>query len=288
MVSLFVQAKFVSFRDDMSIWLQSKAIRSRKMRIRNKPLTFGMTILLWVFSGLLPFRYALSGQGDEELAKAIVERADRIRFPQAGYQVNVKITTTAPGRDPDVRDYEILSRGNDRTIIRTLTPAPDKGQVLLMRDRDLWFFLPNISQAIRLSAAQRLTGQVANGDLARANFSGDYNPTILRSEAIDGENYNVLELKAVDRSVTYDRVVYWVNKSNDRPYKAELYALSGRLLKTCRYQNYKESAGGLRPTRLIMEDALIEGARSTLEYLELKIKDLPDRMFAKDYMKKLQ
>jgi len=287
-VSLFVQAKFVSFRDDMSIWLQSKAIRSRKMRIRNKPLTFGMTILLWVFSGLLPFRYALSGQGDEELAKAIVERADRIRFPQAGYQVNVKITTTAPGRDPDVRDYEILSRGNDRTIIRTLTPAPDKGQVLLMRDRDLWFFLPNISQAIRLSAAQRLTGQVANGDLARANFSGDYNPTILRSEAIDGENYNVLELKAVDRSVTYDRVVYWVNKSNDRPYKAELYALSGRLLKTCRYQNYKESAGGLRPTRLIMEDALIEGARSTLEYLELKIKDLPDRMFAKDYMKKLQ
>ncbi len=258
------------------------------MRIQNKPLTFGMTILLSVFSGLLPLRYASSGQGEEELAKAIVERADRIRFPQAGYQVNVKITTTAPGRDPDVRDYEILSRGNDRTIIRTLTPAPDKGQVLLMRDRDLWFFLPNISQAIRLSAAQRLTGQVANGDLARANFSGDYNPTILRSEAIDGENYNVLELKAVDRSVTYDRVVYWVNKSNDRPYKAELYALSGRLLKTCRYQNYKEGAGGLRPTRLIMEDALIEGARSTLEYSELKIKDLPDRMFAKDYMRKLQ
>ena len=258
------------------------------MRIRYRRLIFGMMIFLWVFSELFPFRYALSGQGDEELAKAIVERADRIRFPQPGYQVNVKITTTATGREAEAREYEILSKGNDRTVVRTLSPASDKGQVLLMRDHDLWVFLPNISQPIRLSAAQKLTGQVANGDLARANFSGDYNPTIVRTDAIDGENYYVLELKAVDRSVTYDRILYWVNKSNDRPYKAELYALSGRLLKTCRYQNYKESAGGLRPTRLVMEDALIEGVKSTLEYSELKIKELPDRMFAKDYMKKLQ
>jgi len=225
---------------------------------------------------------------DEELAKTTVEKADRVRFPQPGYQVNLKITNTAPGRELETREYEILSKGNDRTIIRTLTPASDKGQVLLMRDRDLWVFLPNISQPIRLSAAQRLTGQVANGDLARANFAGDYIPAIVKSETIDGETYYVLELKAVDRSVTYDRVLYWVNKSNDRPYKAEFYALSGRLLKTCRYQNYKENAGAVRPTRLVMEDAVIEGAKSTLDYADLKIKELPDRMFAKDYMRKLQ
>jgi outer membrane lipoprotein-sorting protein len=225
---------------------------------------------------------------DDDAAKNIVERADRIRFPQPGYQVNIKITTNSVGRDPEVKEYEILSKGNDRTVIRTLAPAVDKGQVLLMRDKDLWVFLPNISQPIRLSVAQKLTGQVANGDLARANFSGDYTPTLLRTDTIDGESYHVLELKAVDRSVTYDKVLYWVNKNTDRPYKAEFYALSGRLLKTCRYQNYKEAGGGIRPTRLIMEDALIEGAKSTLDYAELKIKDLPDRMFAKDYMKKLQ
>jgi hypothetical protein len=97
-----------------------------------------------------------------------------------------------------------------------------------------------------------------------------------------------LELKAVDRTVTYDKVVLWVNKNTERPHKAEFYALSGRLLKTCRYQNYKEAAGGIRPTRLVMEDALVEGARSVLDYNELQIKELPDRMFAKDYMRKFQ
>jgi hypothetical protein len=224
---------------------------------------------------------------DDDVAKAIVEKADRIRFPQSGYQVNVRITTTGLGREPEVRDYEIFSKGNDRTIIRTLAPAADKGQALLMRDRDLWFYSPSISQPIRLSVAQKLTGQVANGDLARANFSGDYTPILVRTDTLDGEFYNLFELKAVDRSVTYDKVLYWVSKNNDRPYKAEFYALSGRLLKICRYQNYKEAAGAMRPMKLIMEDALIDSSKSVLEYSDLRMKDFPDKIFAKDYMKRL-
>ncbi|MGH7845019.1 MAG: outer membrane lipoprotein-sorting protein [Candidatus Binatia bacterium] len=225
---------------------------------------------------------------DGELAKNVVEKADRIRFPQEGFQVNVKITADAPGREPEVRQYQILSKGNDRTIIRTLAPVADRGQVLLMRDRDLWIFMPRVSQPIRLSVSQRLTGQVANGDLARANFSGDYNPSIARTDNIEGEFYYVLELKAVDRGVTYHRVMYWVNKETLRPYKAEFYSLSGKLLKTCRYEAFKDAAGAARPTRLVMEDALNEGAKSTLDYTDLKLRDLPDKMFAKDYMRRLQ
>src|SRR5688572_12573414 len=225
---------------------------------------------------------------DDDQAKAVVEKADRIRFPQGGYQVNVKITTSASGRDADVRDYEILSKGNERTIVRTVAPASDKGQVLLMRDRDLWLYMPSISQPIRLSAAQKLTGQVANGDLARANFSGDYTPAIVRTDTVEHENYYVMELKAVDRSVTYHRVLYWVNKNNNWPYKAEFYAVSGKLLKTCQYQNFKEVAGSVRPTTLTMVDALTEGGKSVLEYSRLQLRELPDRYFTKDYVTRLQ
>jgi hypothetical protein len=114
-----------------------------------------LILVISSYAAMVNFPLLLIRAADEDLAKAIVERADRIRFPQPGYQVNVKITTTAPGRDVDVRDYEILSKGNDRTVIRTLAPASDKGQVLLMRDRDLWVFLPNISQPIRMAVAHR-------------------------------------------------------------------------------------------------------------------------------------
>ncbi len=158
---------------------------------------------------------------------------------------------------------------------------------MLMRGRDLWVFLPSVSQPVRLSLSQRLTGQVANGDLARANFAGDYNPRLLRKEMIDGQTYDVLELTAVDRGVTYHRVLYWVNDSDFRPYKAEFYSLSERRLKTAHYEDYKMLGGAIRPTRLVIRDAQRESEESVLEYSDMKLRDLPDKVFTKDYLKRL-
>ena len=96
---------------------------------------------------------------------------------------------------------------------------------MLMKGRDLWLFLPSVSQPARISLAQRLTGQVANGDLARPNFGGDYTPKLLRRDTINGENYHVLELTAVDRAVTYHKIIYWVKEANFWPHRAEFYSL---------------------------------------------------------------
>jgi outer membrane lipoprotein-sorting protein len=156
-----------------------------------------------------------------------------------------------------------------------------------MRGRDLWIFMPSVSQPVRLSLAQRLTGQVSNGDLARANFAGDYNPTLIGSEKLDGVAAHMLDLTAADRGVTYARVKYWVAEKDARPLQAEFYALSGRLLKTCRYEQFRELAGRLRPTRLIMEDALKKGEKSVLEYETMALRDLPERMFTREYLRRL-
>ncbi len=224
---------------------------------------------------------------DNELARSIVAKADEVRFPHDGFQVVIDINSSSPGEQVDERKYRILSKGNENTIVQTLEPVSDRGQSMLMRGHDLWVFMPNISQPIRLSLAQRLTGQVANGDLARANFSGDYEPKILRTETIDGEKMHVLELTAVDRSVTYGKVLYWVRQSNNWPHKAEFYSLSDRLLKVCRYEKFQNLGGRTRPTQLTMEDALKKGDISVLRYSQMTAKDLPDRVFTKQYMDKL-
>lgn len=217
----------------------------------------------------------------------IVEKADRIRFPAQGFQVDVKITTTAPGQVPEIKEYRVLSKGNDRTLLMTMAPAIDKGNILLMRDHDLWAFLPNLSQPVRLPLAQKLTGEVANGDLARARFAGDYTATLLRTEIIHKVTYYVLELTASRKSVTYHRVLYWINQANYRPYKAEFYSLSNRLIKTCLFQKYGEIGNATRPTQLVMIDALKEEKRSLMDYSNMQPRKLPDKVFTKDYLKKL-
>ncbi|WP_460528657.1 outer membrane lipoprotein-sorting protein [Chitinimonas naiadis] len=225
---------------------------------------------------------------DDVLARSIVEKADQVRFPAEGFQVEIGVTSTQPGQAAEARKYKVLSKGNSNTVVMVTEPASDRGQILLMKGRDLWVFMPEVSQPIRIALSQRLTGQVANGDLARANFASDYNPKLLRSETIGGETYHVLELNAVDRGVTYQRVIYWVRQKDFWPYKAEFYSLSNRLLKTCKYENFQMMEGKQRPTRLVMEDALRKGEQSILEYAGMKLRDLPDKIFTKDYLKKLE
>ncbi len=222
-----------------------------------------------------------------ESPQIILEKADQIRFPPKSFQVNVSIITSSPNHSDETWQYQVLSKGNKNSIVRITEPASERGQIMLMKDRDLWIFMPNISQPIRLSLSQRLTGQVANGDIARANFAGDYNPKLLRIEKIDSKNYYVLELTGVDKSVTYQKVIYWVQQSNYWPYRAEFYSLSNRLLKTSRYENFEMQLGQPRPTRLVMEDALREGEVSILKYSSMKLKNLPDKIFTKNYLKKL-
>ena len=79
-----------------------------------------------------------------------------------------------------------------------------------------------------------------------------------------------------------------MKQSTSAPYKAEFYSASNRLLKTCRYEKFEKVLGKLRPTRLVMEDALHAGEISTLDYSAMKLRDLPDKVFTKDYLKKLE
>lgn len=229
----------------------------------------------------------LHAAGDPR-AREIVERADAVRFPRESFQTDITVTNFSDGVAGDVRQYRVLSRGNENTIVLTVAPASERGQALLMRGRDLWVFMPAVSQPVRLSLAQRLTGQVANGDLARANFAGDYEPTLVGTENLDGTECHVLDLAALDRGVTYARVKYWVAVDNDHPLRAEFFALSGRLLKVCRYEDFRDLAGRLRPTRLVMVDALKADEYSVLEYRAMGLRDLPERMFTREYLRRLQ
>lgn len=221
-------------------------------------------------------------------ANALVAAADAIRFPAEPFQVQVRVSSISTRGKNELHEYQVLQKGYDNSIVRTLLPVSEKGQVMLLKGADLWVFLPQVSQPVRLPLSQRLTGQVANGDLARANFGGDYQATLVKEEDINGERYAQMELIAARRGVTYQRVLYWVSLSTHRPYKAEFYTVSKRLMKTGVYQNFIDMGGTLRPSRLVLSDALHKGEESVLEYSGLKTRAIPDKVFTKEFLRKLQ
>lgn len=219
-------------------------------------------------------------------ADEIVLKVDQVRNPQLDYTISVVVTSFHPRRETRVVFYEVLAKGRDNAIVKTLNPATEKGRTLLMRGKELWAFLPEVSKPLRISLRERLIGEVANGDLARANFSGDYSAKIVEMQNIDNKQYYVLELLAKSDDVTYAKVLLWAEKETFHPLKAEFYAISGRLLKTCSYENYQMFGERIRPARLVMIDPLVKGQKSVIEYDNIIIEELPEKYFSKDYMKK--
>lgn len=229
----------------------------------------------------------LSAQAATPDPDGLVSAADAIRFPTHPFQIQIRVTSTGRGGEK-THEYQVLQKGHENSIVRTLAPASEKGQVMLMKGPDLWIFMPQVSQPVRLPLSQRLTGQVANGDLARANFAGDYKARFIRDETIDGTPCVVLELTAARKGVTYHRVMYWIETATKRPRKVEFYTISNRLMKSGVYQNFVEMEGVERPSRLVLYDALKKGEQSVLDYSGLKSRDIPDKVFTKDFLRKLK
>lgn len=257
--------------------------------------TFGAVFLACATTAagaLAGFGYSAAARAQEATApqpdaEALLLEADRIRFPRESFETRLSVLNYKGDSAGIPRVYRVMSRGNDYTVVLTEAPAAERGQALLMRERDLWIFMPSVSQPVRLSLSQRLTGQVANGDLARANFAGDYSAELAGNESVDGTPCHVLELSARGRDVTYARVRYWVAVDDSRPLRAEFYAVSGRLLKSARYERFRELAGRQRPTRLVIEDAIKDGEYSVLEYESMVLREFPDRLFTQQYLRRL-
>ncbi len=221
-------------------------------------------------------------------AADIVRDADRARRPGQSFVWKITVTNHEKGKEPSVDSFEVFVKGTARVFVKFIAPPRNVGRSLLGLDRDLWIYLPDAGKPVRIPLSQRLVGQVANGDIARLDYAGDYTPTLAGEETVDGVPCHVLDLKANTKEVTYAAIKYWVSRDGRRPVKAEFYAGTGTLLKTGRFDSYKAIAGG-QPiaTRLVLTDAIRKDRSSIIEYGQITVRDLPDKYFDKNYMKTL-
>lgn len=179
--------------------------------------------------------------------KAMIEKADAIRNPSQSFEMTVQVKT-----EDSEQDFQVFLKGNDKTIVVTKAPAKDRGRNMLMMGQDFFAYIPNLKRSMRLSLAQKLTGQVANGDIARTRWAEDYTASY---EKKDGKSH-VLFLKGNKDNLTYANIRAWLEESDYRPVKAEYLNLSGqKVLKRASFEEYGSLAGAIRPKSIKIVDA---------------------------------
>jgi hypothetical protein len=212
----------------------------------------------------------------------ILKHADRARGNVGGIIWDISITTNEEG-SIETRGMTVKVRGND-TLAKYTSPATMNDRMVLMKDRNMWFIRSGLKKPVSISPRQKLMGDAANGDIASTNYAGDYSAEIIGEEAVKGEPCHVLDLKAANKNVTYDRIKYWVSKERLLGVKAEFYTLSGKLFKTAdfRYNNrVTVEVGEAIPfvSELVIHDAIQKDKVTTLKYSNVRVQSIPDSTF---------
>jgi len=214
-------------------------------------------------------------------AETLLKAAEYIRNPQQDYQMTVLLKDRKAAQS-DSRKYSCLIKGRDRAIIKFLEPAVDRGTKVLMVENQMYVSTPAAAKPVRISPRQRIAGNAAYGDVVRLNFIDNYSAKLLRSEKHEGREAYVLELNAKDdRPVTYDRVVYWVDKANQRPLKALYQTASGKTIREATFGGYRRVLGAERPTEFVLTDHLERNHVTTLKFEGTRAASLPDLLFDK-------
>lgn len=221
-------------------------------------------------------------------AHAILEQAERYRTGGwNAFTFDVKITEEGQSGPRAVTNYQVLVKGALQTLVKFSDPN-DKGKLLLMVEEGMWLYLPSASRPIRVTPLQRLAGNASNGDVAQTDFAVMYTATIVGEEALDGQAAWVLELTAKSKSATYRSVRYWVAKDGLLPLQAELRLTSAKPSKLARFEQYASMAGRRLLKRQVIVDLLrSDQPRTVLEFGNYAARELPDRLFNKNYLSEL-
>ena len=186
----------------------------------------------------------------------------------------------------------VYAEGNTKSFSEYLSPKREKGTKMLKLDGYLWIYSPSTDRTIQLSGhmlKQSLMGSdISYEDMMENRKLLDiYNAELVGEETIDGRKVVVILLKAKVDDATYDSRKIWVDAERFVPFKEELYAKSGQLLKKTVMSDIKKIDGRWYPTKMNYKDMLKDGKGTDFVVLEIDFNaDIPAHIFSKASLKK--
>ena len=183
--------------------------------------------------------------------------------------------------------------GTDLAFTEYLSPPREAGTKMLKLGENLYTYSPQTDRVIQISG-HMLRQSVMGSDMSYNDMMEDrpmeelYKATIEGSAKVDGRDHWVIVLDAKVKGLSYPKRRSWVDKEYLLPTKEELYAKSGKLLKTASLHEIKKIDGRWFPSKFIYKDELKRNSRGT-EWIINDIqfnKKIPGSRFSKALLRK--
>jgi outer membrane lipoprotein-sorting protein len=201
-------------------------------------------------------------------AREIVQRSDELLRGRTQTATQT-MTVVRPGWERSMR-FEAWSDGTERSFIRILEPARERGTTFLKIDRELWQYVPRVNRVIKIPPSMLMQSWMGsdftNDDLVRESSAvRDYTHALLRQERVGGDQAYVVELRPrPEAAVAWDRVVQWIRVGDYLPLRAEFFDERGRKVRTFAFSEIRDVGGRRIPTRTELIEETRPGHRTVI------------------------
>ena len=181
-------------------------------------------------------------------------------------------------RDTRTVTSKSWTQGDRRDYTEYLSPPREQGTKMLKLGDRLWMYSPSTDRIIQISG-HMLRQSVMGSDLSYEDMMEDprladlYDAKTTGTKVIDNRSCWELQLTARKADVAYHTRTLWVDQERNVPLREELYAKSGKLLKTIDLKDFKNIGKRWFPMHMTFRDVLKtgEGTEFVMESIEFNV-----------------
>jgi outer membrane lipoprotein-sorting protein len=231
-----------------------------------------MRLTFYRLSGflLLILIFVLPASSSE--VEIIVKKIDSLFRSDSSYaQIEMSISTPNWAR---TLKMDAWTRGMDKTFIRILSPAKEKGVATLRIGTEMWNYLPRTNKVIKIPPSMMMSSWMGsdftNDDLVKEyTFLDDYTHELV--EVADGQP-DFLYVKFIpktDRPIVWGEIIAAVRRQDYLPVWEKYYNEKGELMRVLEFKEIREFDGRIIPSIMELIPQNKEGHKTVIRYLDI-------------------
>ncbi len=203
---------------------------------------------------LLPFVLCfnpVTAQDAREIIRRSEENVRGVKSSQS--EMTISIVRPKWSREIGLKTW---TKGDEYSLILITSPAKEKGNAFLKRDKEVWNWVPSIERTIKMPPSMMLQSWMGtdftNDDLVReSSVIEDYTHRLMGEEIIDGKPcYKIEMIPRPDAPVVWGKLIVWIDKKNYIQLQAEMYDEDGFLVNRLHARNIRQMDDRLIATQL--------------------------------------
>ncbi|MFT5692622.1 MAG: outer membrane lipoprotein-sorting protein [Oceanicoccus sp.] len=238
-------------------------------------MTKRMTLFLLLV--LVPLSQSIA---DDGRAKELIQKMDDM-YRSTASRATMTMRMQTPDYDRSMT-MESVTIGEEKMLIRILSPRKERGIATLKIDKEMWNFFPKINKTIKVPPSMMMGSWMGsdftNDDLVKESSLVEEYALSLREDA---DVYEITLTPKAQTVTVWGKIVVKINKIDNTPAEQAFFDDKGRKVRIMTYKEPKKFGSVTLPSVLEMIPLNKTGHKTLIIYdnLELNAQGVEEQLF---------